>query len=81
MGRDPASLELSVARGLMPPGREEESFIPDRRMLTGSAEAIVDELGQYEEGGVGLVLIQVSLLGPLVPEALEWVAAEVVSRL
>jgi len=81
VGRDPASLELSVARGLMPPGREEESFIPDRRMLTGSAEAIVDELGQYEEGGVGLVLIQVSLLGPLVPEALEWVAAEVVSRL
>jgi probable F420-dependent oxidoreductase len=81
VGRDPASLELSVVRGLIPPGREEESFIPDRRMLTGSAEAIADELGQYEEGGVGLVLIQVSLLAPLVPEALEWVAAEVMPRL
>jgi probable F420-dependent oxidoreductase len=75
--RDPAELELSVARGLIPPGREEESFVPDRRMLGGSAQAIVDELGLYQEQGVGLVLIQVSLLAPLVPEALEWVAAEV----
>ncbi len=80
-GRDPAELELSVARGLMPPGREEESFIPDRRMLGGSAEEIVDELGRYAEAGVEMVLIQVSLLAPLVPEALEWVAAEVLPKL
>jgi probable F420-dependent oxidoreductase len=77
VGRDPAELELSVARGLIPPGREDESFVPDRRMLGGSAQAIVDELHAYAEQGVGLVLIQVSLLAPLVPEALEWVAAEV----
>jgi probable F420-dependent oxidoreductase len=76
-GRDPGELELSVARGLLPPGREEESFIPDRRFLGGSAQAVVDELGSYAEAGVGMVLIQVSLLAPLVPEALEWVAAEV----
>jgi len=25
---DPADLDLSVARGLIPPGREDESFIP-----------------------------------------------------
>ena len=81
VGRDPGELELSVARGLVPPGREEESFIPDRRMLTGSADAIVDELGRYEEAGVAMVLIQVSLLAPLVPDALEWVAAEVLSQL
>jgi probable F420-dependent oxidoreductase len=81
LGRDPGELELSVARGLMPPGREEESFIPERRMLGGSAEAIVDELGSYAEAGVGMVLIQVSLLAPLVPEALEWVAAEVLPKL
>jgi alkanesulfonate monooxygenase SsuD/methylene tetrahydromethanopterin reductase-like flavin-dependent oxidoreductase (luciferase family) len=80
-GRDPAQLELSVARGLMPPGREEESFIPERRMLGGSAEQIVDELGRYSEAGVSMVLIQVSLLAPLVPEALEWVAAEVLDKL
>jgi probable F420-dependent oxidoreductase len=81
IGRDPAELELSVARGLIPPGREEESFVPDRRMLGGSAGAIVDELGRYSEAGVEMVLIQVSLLAPLVPEALEWVAAEVLPQL
>jgi probable F420-dependent oxidoreductase len=81
VGRDPSELELSVARGLIPPGREGESFIPDRRMLGGSADEIVEELGRYAEVGVSLVLIQVSLLAPLVPEALEWVAAEVLPRL
>jgi probable F420-dependent oxidoreductase len=81
VGRDPAELELSVARGLIPPGREEESFIPERRMLGGSADQVVEELGRYEQAGVGLVLIQVSLLAPLVPEALEWVAAEVLPLL
>jgi probable F420-dependent oxidoreductase len=80
-GRDPASLALSVVRGLMPPGREEESFIPDRRMLGGSAAAIVDELGLYAEQGVEEVVIQISLLAPLVPEALEWTAAEVLPHL
>jgi probable F420-dependent oxidoreductase len=80
-GRDPASLVLSVVRGLIPPGREEESFIPDRRMLGGSAEAIVDELGRYADQGVEDVVIQVSLLAPLVPEALEWIAAEVLPDL
>jgi len=81
VGRDPGELVLSVARGLMPPGHEEESFIPDRRMLGGSAGEIVDELGRYAEQGVELVLIQVSLLAPVVPEALEWVAAEVLPQL
>jgi probable F420-dependent oxidoreductase len=80
-GRDPADLELSVARGLMPPGREQESFIPDRRMLGGSAGSVVDELGRYADEGVELVLIQVSLLPPLVPDALEWVSAEVLPQL
>jgi probable F420-dependent oxidoreductase len=81
VGRDPAALELSVVRGLIPPGREEESFIPERRMLGGSSDAIVDELGRYAEQGVDEVVIQVSLLAPLVPEALEWTAAEVLPRL
>ncbi len=81
VGRDPDELELSVARGLMPPGREDESFITDRRILGGSAEQIVDELGRYMDAGVEMVLIQVSLLAPLVPEALEWVAAEVLPKL
>jgi probable F420-dependent oxidoreductase len=81
LGRDPARLELSVVRGLMPPGRDDESFIPDRRMLGGSAAEVVEELGRYGDQGVGLVVIQVSLLAPLVPEALEWVAAEVLPNL
>ena len=48
--RDPAELEISVVRGLIPPGQEEESFIPDRRLLSGSADAIVEELAAYERG-------------------------------
>jgi probable F420-dependent oxidoreductase len=81
VGRAPADLTLSVVRGLMPPGREEESFVPDRRMLGGSTEALVEELGSYADQGVHDVVIQVSLLAPMVPEALEWVAAEVLPRL
>jgi probable F420-dependent oxidoreductase len=81
VGRDPAELELSVARGLIPAGHEQESFIPDRKMLGPSPEAIVEELGRYAEQGVELVLIQISLLPPQVPGALEWVAAEVLPQL
>jgi probable F420-dependent oxidoreductase len=81
LGRDPAELDLSVVRGLIPPGREQESFVPDRRMLGGSAQAVVDELGAYAEHGVHDVVIQVSLLAPQVPDALEWVAAEVLPHL
>jgi alkanesulfonate monooxygenase SsuD/methylene tetrahydromethanopterin reductase-like flavin-dependent oxidoreductase (luciferase family) len=81
LDRDPAALVLSAVRGLIPPGREEESFVPDRRMLGGSAQAIVDELGAYADHGVHDVVIQVSLLAPQVPEALEWVAAEVLPQL
>ena len=80
-GRDPGDLALSVVRGLIPPGREDESFIPERRMLGGSAAQIVEELGRYAEHGVEDVVIQVSLLAPLVPEALEWVAGEVLPQL
>jgi probable F420-dependent oxidoreductase len=81
VGRDPSDLELSVARGLMPPGREQESFVPGRRMLGGSGEQVVDELGRYSDQGVSMVLLQISLLAPLVPDALEWVAAEVIPKL
>jgi probable F420-dependent oxidoreductase len=81
VGRDPAELELSVARGLIPAPHEQESFIPDRKMLGPSPDAIVEELGRYAEHGVELVLIQISLLAPQLPGALEWVAAEVLPQL
>jgi probable F420-dependent oxidoreductase len=81
VGRDPAELDVSVVRGLIPPGQEQDSFIPERRMLGGSAESVVEELLRYADAGVDLVLIQVSLLAPLVPDALEWVAAEVLPKL
>jgi probable F420-dependent oxidoreductase len=82
--RDPAGLELTVVRGLMIPGTEEDSWIPGRRWLGGehpSAESIVEELSELEEQGVSMCLIQISALAPLVPEALEWVAAEVLPKL
>lgn len=81
VGRDPAELELSVVRGMVPPGREDESFIPDRRNLGGSAAEMVEELGRYSEAGVSAVVIQVSLLAPLMPEGMEWFASEVMSQL
>ena len=81
VGRDPAELELSVVRGMIPPERTEESFIQDRRNLGGSAAEMVEELGRYSEAGVGLVLIQISVLAPLMPEGLEWFAAEILPQL
>jgi hypothetical protein len=68
-------------RGVVPPERADESFIPDRRNLGDSTDQMVDELGRYAQAGVGLVLIQVALLAPLMPEALEWFAAEVMPQL
>jgi probable F420-dependent oxidoreductase len=81
LGRDPAALELSVVRGMVPPAREDESFIEGRRNLGASGPEMVEELGRYAEAGVGLVLVQVSLLAPLMPEGLEWFAAEVMPQL
>jgi probable F420-dependent oxidoreductase len=81
LDRDPAKLELSVARGIVPPGREGESLIPGRRNLGGSAAEMVEELGRYAEAGVSLVVIQVALLAPLIPEAMDWFAGEVMSQL
>ena len=83
-GRDPASLELTVVRGLMVPGTEEDSWIPGRRWLGGehpSSESIVDELGRLEQEGATMCVVQISALAPLVPEALDWVAAEVLPKL
>lgn len=81
LGRDPGALELSVVRGMVPPEREDESFIEGRRNLGASGAEMVEELGRYAEAGVGLVLVQVSLLAPLMPEGLEWFAAEVMPQL
>jgi probable F420-dependent oxidoreductase len=81
LGRDPAALELSVVRGMVPPAREDESFIEGRRNLGASGPEMVEELGRYAEARVGLVLVQVSLLAPLMPEGLEWFAAEVMPQL
>jgi probable F420-dependent oxidoreductase len=80
IGRDPAELELSVVRGMVPAGREEESLIEGRRNLGASDAEMAEELGRYEDAGVGLVVLQVGLLAPLMPEAMEWFAGEVMSQ-
>jgi probable F420-dependent oxidoreductase len=80
VGRDPGELELSVARGVVPPERATESVIQDRRNLGESAGEMAEELGRYAEAGVGMVVIQVGLLAPMMPEALEWFAAEVLPQ-
>lgn len=79
--RDPGELELSVVRGMVPPGREEESLIEGRRNLGSSAGEMAEELGRYEDAGVGLVVIQLTLLAPLMPEGMEWFAHEVMPQL
>jgi probable F420-dependent oxidoreductase len=81
--RDPTTLELTVVRGLMVPGTEEDSWIPGRRWLGGehpNAESIVEEIKQLEGEGASMCVIQISALAPLVPEAMEWVAAEVLPK-
>jgi probable F420-dependent oxidoreductase len=80
VGRDPAELELTVARGFLAPGTAQRSWVQGRRVVGGadpSTESILDDLGQMAEQGISMVLMQITVDPPAMPEAVGWLASEI----
>lgn len=76
-GRDPATVRLSVRRGLVPP-LPVTDFLSDRTCLAGSAEQIAEQVHDYADVGVTLLVLDLSLRPTEIVRTLEWLAAEVV---
>jgi probable F420-dependent oxidoreductase len=83
VGRDPATLELTTVGFLVPPG-----FVPQRplpgRPLGGpepSAERLLEELGLLGEAGISMCSLWMPLSGTQLPDALEWLAGEILPKL
>lgn len=51
-GRDPASLSLAYAAQWRRLGEEVKSATGERRLFTGTADAIIDDIGQFHDMGV-----------------------------
>jgi hypothetical protein len=83
-GRDPATpLELTAGQILVPPGFEAAVRLPGRRPLGGadpSAERVREELRQLAGAGLTACSLWLPVATEALPEALGWVAAEVLSR-
>ena len=83
VGRDPAELELTVARGFLQPGTAERSWVQGRRVVGGtdpSTQSILDELGQMAEQGISMVLMQITVEPAAMVEAVGWLASEVLPQ-
>jgi probable F420-dependent oxidoreductase len=83
-GRDPATpLELTAGQVLVPPGFEAAVQLPGWRPLGGaepSAERVREELGQLADAGLTACSLWLPVATEALPDALGWVAEEVLSR-
>ncbi|MFG2461739.1 TIGR03619 family F420-dependent LLM class oxidoreductase [Streptomyces sp. NPDC048523] len=83
-GRDPATpLELTAGQILVPPGFEAAVRPPGRRPLGGadpSAERVREELRQLADAGLTACSLWLPVAGEALPDALGWVAEEVLSH-
>jgi alkanesulfonate monooxygenase SsuD/methylene tetrahydromethanopterin reductase-like flavin-dependent oxidoreductase (luciferase family) len=79
-GRDPASIVLSVRRGVVPPF-EVADFLPERRSLRGSTREVADELLRYRDEGVTLAVLDLAMLPAEAVRTIEWLASDVVPLL
>ena len=76
VGRDPATLDLTVVAMLLPPGFELAGTSPGR-LLGGerpSRDSVVDELGRLAEVGVSTCSLWAPVEAAALPEVLEWAA-------
>lgn len=78
--RDPASIMLSVRRGLVPPFPV-SNFLSERRSVTGSPREVAEEINRYAELGVSLMVFDLVMLHPEMLRTMEWFAAEVIPML
>lgn len=82
-GRDPAALDLTTVCFLVPPGFTAQGPVPGSPLggPEPSAEQLADELGSLGQAGISLCSLWMPLSGAQLPDALEWLAAEILPRL
>ncbi|WP_051767316.1 TIGR03619 family F420-dependent LLM class oxidoreductase [Streptomyces sp. NRRL S-37] len=79
-GRDPADVETTVRRALVPPF-EVMDFMSDRVSITGTAEQVVEEIDAYRRAGVQLMVLDLSMRPAEIVETMEWLVKDVLVRL
>ncbi|MEV5974973.1 LLM class F420-dependent oxidoreductase [Streptomyces sp. NPDC051921] len=75
-GRDPAGIELTVRRALVPPF-EVMDFMSDRLSIRGTAEEVAEQLDAYRRVGVSLTVLDLSMRPAEIVETMEWLVKDV----
>jgi probable F420-dependent oxidoreductase len=83
IGRDPGPLELTSVEFLRPPGLPPSgpSWAHHLGGESASVESVVDELGRLRAAGMSMSSLWMAVAAPAIPDALAWVAEEVMPRL
>ncbi|MDV9178491.1 F420-dependent oxidoreductase, partial [Streptomyces sp. W16] len=81
VGRDPGELALTAGLFLVPPGFTPAVKVPGRPLggADASAESVRDELGRLADAGLVSASLWLPVATEALPDALEWVARELVS--
>jgi probable F420-dependent oxidoreductase len=80
-GRDPGALELTAGLFLVPPGFTPAVEVPGRPVggAGATAESVRDELGRLSDAGLASASLWLPVSTEALPDALAWVAGELVS--
>jgi probable F420-dependent oxidoreductase len=83
VGRDPASLELTMVAFLVPPGLDQIRPSPGRLLggPTPTADSLLEELWSLQAAGISMCALWMPIGATQVGAALDWVAAEIMPRL
>jgi hypothetical protein len=78
-GRDPASLALAAVAFLVPPGFRQLGEMPGPALggVRPTAARVREELGLLEEAGASSCSLWLPIAAEALPDALAWIAAEV----
>ncbi|HST81143.1 MAG TPA: LLM class F420-dependent oxidoreductase [Kineosporiaceae bacterium] len=76
IGRDPAEIELTVRRGLIPPFPVMD-FMADRQHLQGTAEQVAEQFDAYRRAGISLLVLDLNLRPDEMVATMQWLMAEV----
>jgi probable F420-dependent oxidoreductase len=79
-GRDPASVELVVRRGVVPPF-EVSNMLPERTVLRGGARGVADELLRYRDEGVSTAVLDLAMFPAEAVRTIDWLATVVLPLL
>ncbi|MCX4984960.1 LLM class F420-dependent oxidoreductase [Streptomyces sp. NBC_00250] len=79
-GRDPAAIEITVRRALVPPF-EVMDFMSDRVSIRGTAEQVAEQLDAYRSCGVSMMVLDLSMRPSEIVETMEWLVKDVLVQL